>query len=492
MLAGSPSFGLFGARTIAFGITFAVPLFLVRVLTTEDFGLYKQAFLLHSTLLPIFQFGLPASLLYFAINDRANRSTYVFNTLILLSAFSILGAGLLFSIAYWNPHALGVSTLLPLIPPLSGLLTLSLLASPLEPLLFASRAFRLAAGVQVASDAVRALLVTIAAGLGGGVPSILAAAIIWAGARCVGLAACFSRLGVSLPRKLDSLALSRQCKYALPFALAVIVGTCADGLHLYVVAFSFPLSVFAIYSVGVLQIPLVDLVFQSVADIGLVRLTALAQEQRLPEIRALVSRTVGQIAAPLLPLYVWLALNANDVIRILYTERFADSVPIFQIFLLTIPLTAIGLDYVPRAFADTGFLLRANICRLVLAIALVVPLVFILGPVGAAAGTVAALAITRLAFMVRVTRLTQTPLLSLLPWGSLLRIAVLSTAVGIVTIALTHVLLTAATARLVVGTPIFVLGYAALAWRLGILNRETKEWLAKPSVLVNTDSMHDV
>jgi hypothetical protein len=127
-----------------------------------------------------------------------------------------------------------------------------------------------------------------------------------------------------------------------------------------------------------------------------------------------------------------------------------------------------------------------------LAIALIIPLVLIFGPAGAAVGTVTALALTRIVFMVRVTRLTQTPLLLLLPWSFLFRISVLSTTFGIMTTALTHVLWATATPRLVVGTPVFVIGYGTVAWFLGILNRETKEWLTIPSTFVTEDSKCDV
>src|SRR5215468_10086975 len=229
MMAGSPSGGLFIAKMIAFSITFATLLILVRILTIEDYGLYKQAFLLYGTLLPILGLGLPASLLYFAVSEPRARSTYVFQTLILLSALALLGACLLFGLAYWGPQTLRMSALLPLIPPLSALLALSLLTSLFEPFLFASRAFRLVAGVHLGSEIFRAFLVVAAAGLIGGVPSILGAGIVWAGTRCLAMAACFSHLGVTLPRQFDALALSRQCKYALPYALGGIALICAEG-----------------------------------------------------------------------------------------------------------------------------------------------------------------------------------------------------------------------------------------------------------------------
>ena len=491
-LLESPAVNLFAGRGLALLLTFAVPLLLVRMLTVEDFGLYKQVFLLHSTLLAILQFGLPSSLLYFAVHDSSTRALYVFQTFVLLGCLAALGAALLLTVAPSIVDTFGGPPLRSLLLPTAILLVLSLLTSPLEPILLAVRAFGLVARVQFASESLRALLVIAAAGLFVGVRPIIWASIVWEAIRCLGMTVCLKRLSITNARwRLDASALSRQCRYALPFGAAVVVAICAETLHLYVVAFSFPLDVFATYSVGFLQVPLVGLAFQSVADVTLVRLTRLVHERRYSEIRAVISRAVRHLGAILCPLYIWLALNAHDLITILYTDRFLNSVPIFQISLLTIPLTVVALEHVPRAFADTTFILVVNVVRFGVAGALVLPLAATLGPSGAAAGTILAVAVTKAAIALRVSRLTRTSPWSLLPWRHLLHTAVLSLVCGVVSFLLTAALWPAPIVRLTVGTVLFLSGYVLFAWSLGILSPRDREQLNVASFLPAKSARRD-
>jgi hypothetical protein len=54
-----------------------------------------------------------------------------------------------------------------------------------------------------------------------------------------------------------------QLAYALPFALAVGVEIVQANFHQYVVATRFDAATFAIFAVGVLQMPLVDIIATS-------------------------------------------------------------------------------------------------------------------------------------------------------------------------------------------------------------------------------------
>ena len=56
---------------------------------------------------------------------------------------------------------------------------------------------------------------------------------------------------------------ARQLAYALPFALAVGIEVVHLNWHQYAVAARFDAAAFAIYAVGCLQIPLVDLIVTS-------------------------------------------------------------------------------------------------------------------------------------------------------------------------------------------------------------------------------------
>ena len=63
-----------------------------------------------------------------------------------------------------------------------------------------------------------------------------------------------------------------QLAYALPFALAVGVEVIQPNYHQYVVASRFDAATFAIYAVGCLQIPLVDMIMTSTVNVMMVRM----------------------------------------------------------------------------------------------------------------------------------------------------------------------------------------------------------------------------
>jgi len=216
------------------------------------------------------------------------------------------------------------------------------------------------------------------------------------------------------------------------------------------------------------------LAFTSLADVTLVRVTELKREERLDEARNVVASSTHKLSLVLFPLYVWLFLNAHDVIRIVYTDRFAQSATIFMASLSSIPLSAIALDYVPRGFGDTLFVFRANLIRLVLTGALVLSFAHYLGPIGAAGGTVLALAATKVIIIRHVSRLMAVPPGRLLPWGRLGGVAVAAGVAGLFAIIVKGVLpLSSAMSALASAVP-FSLAYAAIAWTCGILRRDEK------------------
>ena len=63
--------------------------------------------------------------------------------------------------------------------------------------------------------------------------------------------------------RVDAALWRNQLAYALPFALAVGIEVVQVNYHQWVVASRFDAATFAIYAVGCLQIPLIDLVCTS-------------------------------------------------------------------------------------------------------------------------------------------------------------------------------------------------------------------------------------
>jgi hypothetical protein len=68
---------LMSGRMFAFTIIFLVPIILVRIFSTPEFGAYRQFFLITHTLLTVVQLGFAESLFYFLSGNRAQAGRFV-------------------------------------------------------------------------------------------------------------------------------------------------------------------------------------------------------------------------------------------------------------------------------------------------------------------------------------------------------------------------------------------------------------------------------
>ena len=88
---------LFSSKMVGYAIRLILPYFLVRLLTVEDFGTYRQFFLLQVYIQLIFQMGVNQALYYFIPRDEDNAGAYFINSLLLnLVIFGLALAGLAF------------------------------------------------------------------------------------------------------------------------------------------------------------------------------------------------------------------------------------------------------------------------------------------------------------------------------------------------------------------------------------------------------------
>ena len=83
---------LFCGRIISFVVLFTLPLVLVRVFSTEDFGLYKQLFLIHETIFMSLTVGVSASIFYFIPRYPLEWRVYLQQTFLVLGCLGALAA----------------------------------------------------------------------------------------------------------------------------------------------------------------------------------------------------------------------------------------------------------------------------------------------------------------------------------------------------------------------------------------------------------------
>ncbi len=420
-----PAFLLVAGRTIGFAASFIIPVLLVRLFNQAEFGTYKQLFLIYGTLYGLAQLGMAESLYYFVPRKPHEAGPYVANALITLAVAGAASIGLLWfaedHIVRWlsNPQLADHVVLL------GGFLVLMLVSAAFEIVMVARSRHLTAAWTYGASDIVRTILLIVPAFVHGGLRGVLWGGIAFAAVRTLVMLYWLHReYGGDL--RPNRALWKYQLAYALPFALAVGLEVMQANLHSYVVAAKFDAATFAIYAVGCLQIPLVDLIITSAANVMMVKMAEEGLHEHRDMTLELWHHTMSRLALLIFPLAVVHLLLARDVIVILFTQAYVASVPIFMAWTLTMVPSVFCVDAVLRAYAQTRFLFAMNVLRLGLVVVLISWCLSTFGLVGAVVVTLLATVVVRILSILRIAHLLKEPATQILPWRNLTGIALFS------------------------------------------------------------------
>jgi O-antigen/teichoic acid export membrane protein len=412
-----PTLLLMGGRSVGFVATFAIPVVLVRSLDPADFGVYRLVFLVYSSVYLLAQIGMAESLYYFVPQrpDRAARS--VANSVTTLAVTGAVVGGVMCLAARPIGRWLGIELVAEL-PRLAIFVAAMLCSASFEIVLVARKQYSSAAGIYAASDVARAAFLTVPALIFRSVDALMMGAIGFACLRAVFFAR-FVRQEFRGTFRTDSSIWKDQCRYALPFAAAVTIEVVQASFHQYAVASWVDPATFAIYSIGCLQIPLVDLLSTSAANVMMVSMTELVVKGESP--LRLWHETIERLAFVFVPLATALILLSREVIVFLYTPHYAASAPIFAISTGLIVLGSFPVDAVLRVYAETRFLFLLNLLRLALIASCIGLLVKAIQLPGAMLATLLVAVISRLIAIGYVGRLMHARVRDLLPWGMLAR-----------------------------------------------------------------------
>jgi O-antigen/teichoic acid export membrane protein len=417
-----PAFLLVVGRTIGFAASFIIPVLLVRTFNQAEFGTYKQLFLIYGTLYGLAQVGMAESLYYFVPRRPREAGPYIANTLMTMAAAGLMCVGLLVfaedRVANWlsNPQ------LAEHVVVLGVFLALMLVSAAFEIVMVARKQHLTAAWTYGASDVARTTLLVIPAFVHGGLGGVLWGGVAFAALR-VGAMLYWMRREFGSDLRPNRHLWRYQLAYAMPFALAVGIEVLQTNLHSYVVAAQFDAATFAIYAVGCLQIPLVDLITTSAANVMMVKMAEDGIQERADTALGLWHHTMARLALLIFPLAVVLVLLSRDVIVTLFTSTYVASVPIFMAWTLTILPAVFCVDAVLRAYAQTRFLFGMNLLRLGLVVGLISWCLSTFGLVGAVLVTLMATSVVRVLSIGRIAYLLKVPLTRILPWRQLSGIA---------------------------------------------------------------------
>ena len=469
-------------RTIGFAVSFFIPVVLVRLLDQTDFGTYKQIFLIASTLYGIGQLGMAESLFYFLPISPRHSARFVANSVLALIlgglgclVFLELGGGM---VSRW----LSNGNLARYAPALGLYLVFMLTSAVLEIVMVSLKRYRVAAAAYVGLDILRMGLLVIPVLLVQELEWLLVGAVGFAALRCAA-ALFYVRWEFKGELRPDTTLLKRQLAYAVPFQLSGVVEILQANVHQYAVSHYFDAATFAIYSVGCLQIPLVDFVANSVCNVMMVRMAEEIRDGRVQAAARVWRDTTRRLALVFVPLVGLLLVGAHGIISLLFTERYAASAPVFMVSSLAVLLATLQVDGVLRVYAETRLLAALNGLRLALVLSLISWFLTAFHLVGAIAVTVIAIAVMKFLAVMRIRTLMRVSLGEVLPWRSLGAILGVAAGAAWAAIGVNSLMEAPPLVELCGIGLVYAVAYLAGLWVFGVLSQDerltVKRWLAR-------------
>jgi O-antigen/teichoic acid export membrane protein len=372
----------------------------------EQYGLYKQVFLVVTTAMTILPLGVPMSAFYFLPREPARRREIVLNILL----FHVAVGGAAFGALSLRPGILTAIFHGPQLAPYAAWIGAAILfwvtGAILDTIPIANDEVRLAAAFIVGIQATRALIFVGAVLLFGSLRSLLAAAILHGVVQTVVLICYLESRFAGFWRAFDRRMLRDQLAYALPLGAAGVLMIVETDAHNYFVSNHFGPALFAVYSVGTLQIPLMGMLQEATNSVLIPRVSLFQKRGEHREIVLLLAWAARKLALFYFPVYAFLAVSGREFLRFLFTARFADSWPIFAANLTLLPLGVVLLDPLYRSYErERYFLLRL---RVAMTAALVLALWFYttrLGMLGVITVVVAVAVIERVVMAIHFGRL---------------------------------------------------------------------------------------
>jgi O-antigen/teichoic acid export membrane protein len=125
-----------------------------------------------------------------------------------------------------------------------------------------------------------------------------------------------------------------QLRYALPFAIANALFLLRIQADQWVVASLYSPEDFAIFSIAAVVIPMSNLVRQPINNSLLPRIAESLNKEDLAAAQEVISRGYRVTGAVLLPFLGLLYVSADELVELIYTEKYRGAAPIMQVYLI--------------------------------------------------------------------------------------------------------------------------------------------------------------
>ena len=462
------------SRLASFGLMLLGPLLLVRLVPIEEFGRYREFVLYASLLQGLATFAIPDSLLYFIpAHPRSPWRVVRLNLLLTAACSLVVVAGLIAADLVSGGVLVG-----PYLVPLVIYTLLMVNFDFWEALLIALRRPRDVMIYTAARLASRMLVAVGAAALTRSVAVIIWSLVVLEGVRFVIAAFVWRSMDRSASEPPVEDGWRSHLRFCLPTGLSMLLAMARRNVAtLAVVKMLGPIPL-AQFSIGKYGEPIIATVRNSLSSVILPEMVR-REEGGANQSLALWKHATAICALVLFPIVPVVVRYAEPLVETLFGEAYLGAAIVMQLYMLVVVRECFDFSPALRARARTAPLVYGTLAGLIVAGAVVYPLVTRAGIAGAMASFIIGSYVEAIWLAATVMALYGIGVREMLPWSSLGK-TVLASALAsllLVTPWWTDIL---GFAGIVVASACYAAVYVLLIWRLRIPESEVLfGWVAR-------------
>lgn len=360
-----------------------------RVLSKTEIAVNSQTFLAYSTFSPFLTLGINSGIYYYlAQNERRKRAavnecmTLVSASSLLFALFICFGGNNVLAAAFKNP---GISQTLYYMIPYTLLITPASVLSYV--FVYENRLRFNAVFSTIQTFTILVVVLLFMLWFRTGQSMVVSRVLVSCAFALVTVYLAYSILPKGGERP-DWKNMRRLLALSLPLGISSVMGTLDRNLDQWIVSTILTPEIYAVYTQGARELPLIGTITGSINTVLVVDLTKAVQEKNYQEAARLFRRVAEKTSMLLMPIMVFCFAAAKPIISFLYTDAYLDAVPVFQIYLLYMPIRVVYYGPFLIALGKSRFVMWETAGALFVNAAFSVFFVYLFHAEGAALATV--------------------------------------------------------------------------------------------------------
>jgi len=217
----------------------------------------------------------------------------------------------------------------------------------------------------------------------------------------------------------EAFSLAQQIRYTLPIGLSMNVMELSRYVDKVVVSNQSNAEDYAVYTRGAMEIPVIGIIANTLDNLMMPKFIEAYKNKNIDEILDIWHGAIRLMAAFIYPSCLFLIFTAPLLIPAIFSDKYASSVIIFQIYTLGLLSRISTFDIIMRAIGRTKAILWITLFSVIVNLILTYWFMSLWGLMGAPIATVITMLAMRIGYLKAITGYFDISLNAVFPWASL-------------------------------------------------------------------------